>query len=169
MSPRFMLLLVATTGFEGFRFGAGTFRALLDLPARHQIGAVAFAAFSRATDLSPTGISLYVLYGFGGAILTGATWLVAIRVRAPIRVRRLMAVATTCSIVILLLTTQAAPLMFRIGAAPDDPELLGPLLDRFVLWTNLRVACADLSFLSVLASLAHLALRRPEDPPTSTH
>lgn len=162
MAPprRFTLLLIATVGFEAFRFGAGTFRVLLDLPARHHIGPVAFAAFSRATDLSPIGIVLYVLYGFGGALFTGATWFFASRVGAPIPVRRLAGVASIASVAILAATTQAAPLMFRVGASPDDATALADLLDRFTLWTDLRIACADLSFFCVLAALAQLALER---------
>ncbi len=161
MPPRrFTLLLIATVGFEAFRFGAGTFRVLLDLPARHRIGPVAFAAFSRATDLSFTGIVIYVVYGFGGALLTGATWFVAVRVAAPSVVRRLAAIASIASVSVLAATTQAAPLMFRVGAAPDDPAALADLLDRFSAWTNLRIVCADLSFFCVLSALGYLALKR---------
>ena len=156
----FTLLLAATTGFEGFRFGAGTFRVLLDLPARHQIGAVSFAAFSRATDLSPRGIAIYVMYGLGGAALTGLTWFTAGRAKAPTSIRRLCAIAFACSILILLFTTQAAPLMFRVGAS-EDAQALATLLDRFTVWTNLRVACADVSFVCMLSALSLLALRQP--------
>jgi hypothetical protein len=159
---RLTWLLIATTAFEAFRFGSGTFRALLDLPARHRLGPVAFAAFSRATDLSSRGVVTYVIYGFGGALLTGATWIVAVRGRAPIAIRRLGAVACLASLAILAFTTQAAPLMFRVGSAPDDPAVLGPLLDQFTVWTNLRIACADLSFFCMLAALARLALGQLE-------
>jgi hypothetical protein len=162
MVPRKLTrLLVVTTAFEAFRFGAGTFRALLDLPARHVIGPVAFAAFSRATDLSPTGIAFYVLYGFGGLLLTGATWIGAARVGAPRVVRRLAATAALSSLAILAFTTQAAPLMFRIGKSPDESGVLADLLDRFTVWTNLRIVLADLSFFCVLSALAYLALRAP--------
>jgi chromate transport protein ChrA len=47
-----------------FGTGAGTFRLLLDLPARSRV------EFSRATDLSTTGIIFCALYGVGGALLT---------------------------------------------------------------------------------------------------
>lgn len=46
---------------------------MIDLPARSRIGPIAFAEFSRATDLSTAGMVFYVLYGVGGALLTGAT------------------------------------------------------------------------------------------------
>ena len=53
---RLVLVVAAATVFEGIRAGAGTFRLLLDLPARHRLGPGAFAAFSRATDLSAFGV-----------------------------------------------------------------------------------------------------------------
>jgi hypothetical protein len=159
-SPRLLPLLVATTAFEALRAGAGSFRVLIDLPARHRIGPVAFAELSRATDLSTAGIVFYVLYGFGGALLTGATWIAATRVEAPRAIRLLTAVAFVSSLAILLLTTQAAPLMFRIGSSPNDPALLADILDRFTIWTQLRVLCADQSFGAMLAALTILASRR---------
>jgi hypothetical protein len=148
------------TAFEGFRAGAGTFRILLDLPARTRIGPLAFAEFSRATDLSTTGVVFYVLFGVGGALVTSGAWLVAVRGGAPRIIRRLLAIAAIASLFILVLTTQAAPLMWRVGAAPPDPGLISSLLDRFAAWTALRVVCADVSFLAVLSALTLAALPR---------
>src|SRR6185369_14492694 len=129
-------------------------------PARHRVGPVAFAAFSRATDLSTAGIVFYSLYGFGGALLTAATWIAASRTRAPRPVRTLAGTAFICSVLVLVLTTQAAPLMWSVGSAPDDPVLLARLLDRFTFWTALRLSLVDLSFLAVLSALTLLAVSR---------
>jgi hypothetical protein len=133
---------------------------VLDLPARTRIGPLAFAEFSRATDLSTTGVVFYVLFGVGGALVTAAAWLVAARGGAPRVIRRLLATASIASLLILVLTTQAAPLMWRVGSAPPDPALIASLIDRFTTWTALRVACADVSFLAVLSSLTLAALPR---------
>src|SRR5450631_1236252 len=133
-------MAVAVT-FEGLRAGAGTFRALLDLPARGRVGPLAFADFSRATDLSMVGVVFYVVFGVGGALVTGLTWLIAVRSHAPVVVRRLLATSAIASLLVLALTTQAAPLMWRVGSAPADPALLAGLLDRFAAWTMARVAC----------------------------
>lgn len=150
---RCVLWLAAAVLFEGLRAGAGTFRLLLDLPARSQIGPVAFAAFSRATDLSTLGIIFYAAYGFGGVLLTGAAWLAAHRSGASRRLRALLALACSCSIAVLVFTTQAAPLMWRVGSTPSEPGQLAALLDRFAFWTELRIACVDVSFISALAAL----------------
>jgi hypothetical protein len=65
--------IAVAAGFEGLRAGAGTFRVLLDLPARTRIGPLAFAELSRATDLSTRGIVFYAVFGIGGALVTGVT------------------------------------------------------------------------------------------------
>jgi hypothetical protein len=161
--PTKRTVVVATAvaaAFEGLRAGAGTFRALLDLPARTRVGPLAFADFSRATDLSTAGVIYYVAFGIGGALLTALTWLIARRGQAPTVVRRLLATSAIASLLVLVLTTQAAPLMWQVGSAPPDPALLGSLLDRFAAWTMARIVCVDLSFGAVLGALALLALPR---------
>jgi hypothetical protein len=150
MQRPFASLLVVTTAFEGIRAGAGTFRMILDLPARAAIGATAFAAFSRATDLSSAGVVFYAIYGFGGAALTIATWLLAARARMPRGDLVLIGLSVLCSLLVLAFTTQAAPLMFMIGGTTDEAQLDG-LIERFALWTNLRIVLADVSFVALLA------------------
>jgi hypothetical protein len=152
--------VAVTAGFEGLRAGAGTFRVLLDLPARARIGPLAFADLSRATDLSTTGLVFYAVFGFGGALLTGLTWFLAMRHRAPTMIRRLLAVSVVASLLVLVFTTQAAPLMWRVGAAPADPALIAELLDRFTAWTVARIVCVDISFAAALAALTLLAWPR---------
>jgi hypothetical protein len=158
---RAVIAMAVAAGFEGLRAGAGTFRVLLDLPARARIGPLAFAELSRATDLSATGVVFYAVFGVGGALVTAATWLIAVRGRAPSPIRRLLATSAIASLVVLLLTTQAAPLMWRVGSAPLDAALLAALLDRFTAWTVARVVCVDASFAAVLTALALAALPRP--------
>jgi hypothetical protein len=154
----FALVLAVTALFEGLRAGAGTFRLFIDLPARFDVGPVAFAEFSRATDLSTQGIIFYSVYGFGGAILTaGALW-AARRAKAPSRVLTLLGVAFAGAVAVLVLTIQAAPLMWEIGSGPRDAAALAALLDRFVFWTALRIACVDISFVSVIAAMTSIVL-----------
>src|SRR6185503_4497918 len=113
---RIVVAVAVAVAFEGLRAGAGTFSALLDLPARERVGPVAFADFSRATDLSTAGVVFYVIFGVGGALVTGLTWLIAVRGKAPAPIRRLLAVSAVASLLVLVLTTQAAPLMWHVGS-----------------------------------------------------
>jgi len=152
-------MLAVTALFEGIRAGAGTFRLILDLPARFTIGPLAFAEFSRATDLSTRGIVFYSLYGFGGALLTGGTWYAAWRSHAPRLIQTLLGIACSCSVAVLLFTTQAAPLMWKVGSVSSDTEMLSGLLDRFTVWTVLRIACVNVSFVAVITSMTILLLK----------
>ncbi|HEX5098113.1 MAG TPA: hypothetical protein VFV94_01365 [Polyangiaceae bacterium] len=145
--------MAAATVGEGLRAGAGTFRMLIDLPARFSVGPVAFAAFSRATDLSPRGIVFYSVYGIGGFLLTTAAFVVAWRSKASRPAQLTLAVSSVCSLLVLVATTQAAPLMWKIGRTGSERAVLADLLDRFVFWTALRVALVDISFLCVVAAL----------------
>jgi hypothetical protein len=154
-------LLAATTIGEGLRAGAGSFRLLIDLPARFEVGPVAFAEFSRATDLSSRGIAFYSAYGIGGFLLTTATFIVAWRSKATRGARAALAISSVCSLLVLVATTQAAPLMWTVGRTGNHPAALADLLDRFVFWTSLRVGLVDISFLSVVAAaIAELNPRR---------
>jgi hypothetical protein len=155
-----VLAAAIAAAFEGLRAGAGTFRALLDLPARTRVGPLAFADFSRATDLSTVGVVFYMVFGIGGAFVTALAWLIARRGQAPTVVRRLLGVSAIASLLVLVLTAQAAPLMWRVGSAPPDPLLLRSLLDRFTAWTMARIACVDVSFAAVLGALTVFALPR---------
>jgi hypothetical protein len=160
VARRVVVATAVAAGFEGLRAGAGTFRALLDLPARTRVGPLAFAEFSRATDLSRTGVVFYVVFGVGGALITAAAWLIAARTREPSVVRRLLATSAVASLLVLILTSQVAPLMWHVGSAPPDPVLLRALLDRFTAWTVARIVCVDVSFAAVLAALTWIALPR---------
>ena len=73
----FPLIMATTAVFEGLRAGAGTFRLLLDLPARFRIGPVAFADFSRATDCQREGDCILRPLRVRGRVVHVAAWLVA--------------------------------------------------------------------------------------------
>jgi Na+-driven multidrug efflux pump len=146
------LVLAPVALFEGLRAGAGTFRAIVDLPARFELGPLAFGAFSKATDLSTRGVVFYVVFGVGGLVVTALAFGAAWRLKASRAARAALLLSCLCSVLVLLATTQAAPLMWKLGAS-QDPALIRSLLDRFVVWTQLRVVLVDVSFLAVLAAM----------------
>lgn len=168
MRKSFVILLAAAVGTNTLWAGAATFRVLVDLPARHRLGPTAFADLSKATDLA-AGLVFYPTAAIGSALLSCATWFVAARTRAPPPVRRATALAAIATLSVLALTTQAASLMFHIGAAPSDPGLLADLADRFTLLTNLRALAADVAAIALLYALTICALRdgRADSAPTA--
>lgn len=154
---RFILLLAIATGVNVMWAGAVTFRVLIDLPARHQLGPLVFAELSRATDLA-RGLVFYPVAAVGSALLACAAWFFAARTRAPRFVRVLTAAAVLACALVLAVTAWAAPIMFRIGAA-SDPEMLTRLADRFALLTDVRAVFADLGALALFCGLSSIALR----------
>jgi hypothetical protein len=154
---RFVLLLALAVGVNVSWAGAITFRVLIDLPARARIGAVAFAELSRATDLS-SGLVFYPLAGVGSAVVSLLAWVVAGRSRASRAVRHLTAAAAVSALLVLVVTTRAAPIMFEIGSSQNDVAVLAALADRFSLLTQIRAVLADLAATAVLAALTACAL-----------
>jgi hypothetical protein len=117
--------------------GSGVDRLVVHLPARHRIGAVAYANYARATDMG-NGFYLYPLLGIGGPVLTFAALVVALVQRAPSTIVTLLVVASVLAILHSITTTQAAPTMMRVGKAEDREEVIAPLLDRFTFWSWFR-------------------------------
>ncbi len=93
-------------------------------------------------------------------ITAGYAW----RCRAPAVIRWLTMTSGLCSLSILAMTTQAAPLMLKAGASPDDPALLSSLLEPFVAWSYARFACAGVSFVLMLVALTIVATGEREAP-----
>ena len=132
----FVLVLVAAVPHL-ILGGAAVDRLLVQLPARHRIGAVAFAHYARATDLA-NGRVLYPLLGISGPVFTWAALTLALATGAGSRVWMPLAVASVLCVLHILTTVGAAPNMIRVGRAEDRPEVIAPLLDRFTRWSWAR-------------------------------
>ncbi len=146
------MLTVAAVAADGLLAGASLDQSLKQLPARHRIGAIAYAAYTRAADLGP-GIVWYAVLGVGAALVTVAAALAAVaqRIAAPVTVPLLAAAAL--AILHSLATTQAAPTMFRQRQVPQTEEALGAVFARFARWQTVRVALQVLTLAAVLWAL----------------
>jgi hypothetical protein len=162
MKKSVIALLAVAAGVNLTWAGAVTFRVLIDLPARHRIGPSAFAELCRATDLS-AGLVFYPVLAVGSAVLACAAWVSAWRTEAPRSIRWLAAAAAASTLLVLGVTGRAAPLMFRIGASPNDPTVVGPLADQFTALTNVRALLADAAAAALLWALTSCALRAAQD------
>jgi hypothetical protein len=163
MNKSLVALLGVTVGVNLAWAGAVTFRVVIDLPARHRIGAFAFAELSRATDLAG-GLFFYPVAAIGSAVLSCAVWFAARRARAPRFIRRASAAAAAATLLVLAVTTQAAPLMFRIGAAGNDPAVVGPLAERFAALSDVRAFLADAGAVALLCALTISGMRAAGKP-----
>jgi len=147
----FLVTLVATL-LTGLLAGASLDKALIQLPARHRIGAAAFAAFSRANDLG-NGLIIYPALGIGAALFTLlAAILAAFSGRAfatvlPFYLAALLAVLHTFT------TTPAAPNMLALRQPITDEAALTATFDRFAKWNSIRNALLVLNFVCLIWAL----------------
>ena len=63
------ILILAATVLTGLLAGISLDKAIVQLPARHRMGVIGFAAFSRANDLG-AGLIAYPVLGISAALLT---------------------------------------------------------------------------------------------------
>ena len=66
----------------------------------------------------------------------------------------LLAAAAVLTLVHSAMTGRAAPVMFQIGRAGDDPAALAPLLNQFARWSAARAAAQAATVIVVAAAVA---------------
>jgi hypothetical protein len=133
-------------------------RTIVEMPAWRALGANAWAAFSRQADLG-NGRILYPVAGIGGTVLVLAAaisfrtsrlrpWSVAIPVYG----------AALMHIGVILLTTQAAPIMLAVPRLGNDPVALQQAFEGFYRWDSIRAVFGALgSCAQIWAVVALLA------------
>ncbi len=147
-----LLLLGIATAINGLLAGLNVDTALVKLPARRRIGAVAYATFARGNDLG-NGLLVYPLLGVGAALLTVLTTLFAFLSQERMEVLLLLSLATLLSLLHTGATTRAAPLMLSLKTTPDDEALVSAKLDRFAHWHALRATLQVLAFFLLVLAL----------------
>lgn len=147
-----LALIVAATALNGLLAGLSFDGVLVKLPTRRRIGAVAYATFARGNDLG-NGLWVYPSTAISAALLTLLATIVAYVEHASAGVLVPLSIAALTSIGHFLATSQAAPIMLRVGKMPDDEALLSPLLDRFTRWSEVRAVLQVLTFFVILWAL----------------
>jgi hypothetical protein len=133
---------------DGLLAGLSLDKVIVQLPARRQMGAVAYAAYARSADLG-NGIAFYAVVGVGAAALTVAAFAVAAARGSSGAVTGLLAAAAALSVLHSIATGRAAPTMFKIGRAEDTQAALAPLLARFARWSAARAALQAATLITV--------------------
>jgi len=142
------ILIFAAMVMTGLLAGASLDKSVVQLPARHRMGVVEFAAFSRANDLG-NGLIAYPILGVGSALLTVAAALAAFwqglvfTNAGPLYLSGLLAVLHTIS------TTWAAPNMLQLRQPIDDEKTLTLILNRFERWHTVRTVLQILNFITL--------------------
>jgi hypothetical protein len=145
-----LTLIFVVAGLLLGGLGASFGRTLIEMPAWRQVGVKAWAAFSSAADLG-NGRIIYPIEGIGGMLLTVAA---AIAFRLSPNRPRAVAIpiygAVLMTISVLLVTTQAAPIMLSVPRIGDDPVALQKAFDGFDRWGNLRAVFVALGYFAKL-------------------
>lgn len=145
-------LITFAAAVNGLLSGLNVDTALVKLPARRRIGAVAYAAFARGNDLG-NGLFVYPLLGIGAVLLTVLTTVLAYVEHSSMEVLVLLSLASVLSLLHTFATTRAAPVMLSLKEAPDDEALLSAKLDRFARWHAVRATFQMLAFFVLLWAL----------------
>ena len=147
----FVVIIIATI-IDGNLAGAGLDQVIKQLPARKQIGVVAYSEYFMAADLANgrywygfVGISAYILtlgFAFAGYLLnvdsTTIIWLI---------------IAAAFALVHALGTSQAAPTAFSVRNAINNEDSLTEIFDKFSKWTSLRGIAGVSMFIAMVGAL----------------
>ena len=152
------ILILAAEIVTGLLAGASLDKSLVQLPARHRMGIVGFAAFSRANDLG-NGLYVYPLLGIGAALLTIIAAFAAFLQGTPLAHAWPLYISAFLAVLHSLATTRAAPNMLSLRASSSDEATLTESLNRFAKWHNVRAVLQCLNFIMlVLAAVVYVAL-----------
>jgi hypothetical protein len=145
---------------SGILAGGVVDRVVVGGPAWHELGAEAWAAYSRLADLG-NGLVAYPLEAIGGAFLIISA---AVSNFFDRDARFVTTVSLYCAVVFsllgLVITAKAAPIMLGL-AAPQSSSATQHAFDEFFLWgAYVRGITIVLTFIAVTCSLAYLDQRR---------
>jgi len=145
-------LLVLAVVVNGILAGLSFDVAVVKLPTRKRIGAVAYANFVRGNDLG-NGLIVYPAIGIVAALLVFVTTITAFLARAPQSVLLCLVLVSAATIAHSACTVKAAPIMLSLRRPPDDEEILAAKLDRFAFWHGVRAVFQFLAFVVLLWAL----------------
>jgi hypothetical protein len=159
------LLLPLAVAVNGILAGAALDQAVKQLPARNELGAEAFSAYSQASDLAQ-GVPWYATIGIGAAVLTVVTVVAGVRVPLPVGVRRALWVALAGTIGHMGLTALAAPVNFSQRKAADVAEL-ADIQDTFARLNAVRTGLIIVVLVGLVVAILW-QLREPASEPRSS-
>jgi hypothetical protein len=147
-----LILTFAATVMTGLLAGASLDKSVVQLPARHRMGVVKFAAFSRANDLG-NGLIAYPVLGLGSALLTIAAAFVVYWQGASLTEGWSFYVSAFLTLLHTFSTTRAAPHMLSLRQSVNDEKTLTLIFNRFEKWHTLRAVLQALNFITLVWAL----------------
>lgn len=147
-----LILILAATVVTGLLAGMSLDKAAVQLPARHRMGIIAFAGFSRANDLG-NGLIAYPMFGIAAALLTLGAGVAAFASGTPLSQAWPIYVSASLALLHSAATARAAPNMLRLRRPTDEEAVLASTLDNFARWHNVRAILQLLNFIALIAAL----------------
>jgi hypothetical protein len=147
-----LILVFGATLMTGLLAGMSLDKSIVQLPARHRMGVVAFAAFSRANDLG-NGLLAYPVLGIGSAILTIMAAIAAYWQGTSLTDAWMLYVSVLLTLLHTFSTTQAAPNMLSLRQPINDEKTLTLTYSRFEKWHTVRAVLQVLNFLTLILAL----------------
>lgn len=142
-------ILSLATFASGLLAGISLDKSLVQLPARHRMGVVAFAAFSHAADMG-RGLIWYPLVGIGApALILVAVLLHGIQGFSGARTTPLV-LAALLGVAHVLTTSRAAPILLQLRSGTPDELKLHVLYQRFTAWHTVRCILQIATFAALL-------------------
>jgi hypothetical protein len=147
------ILVVATTALSGIGAGASLDVSIKQLPARHQIGVIAYSAYSQATDLGTARV-WYPPLGIGSLLLALATALTGFfqKVSLP-HALPIYLVAILWVIHLLITLIWALPTLPRQRQVAQNAQQLAAIFNQFERLQTVRAALDVLIFATTLCAL----------------
>jgi hypothetical protein len=144
-----LILILAATIVTGLLAGASLDKAIVQLPARHRMGVLGFATFSRANDLG-NGLIEYPILGIGSALLAILAALVAFLQKTPFQHAWPLYISALLALLHSVTTSRAAPNMLSLRKPTNDEAILIETFNRFAKWHNLRAILQILNFMMLV-------------------
>jgi len=141
-----LILILAATIVTGLLAGISLDKAIVQLPARHRMGVVGFASFSKANDLG-NGLIVYPALGSSAALLTLLAALAAFMQGTPLAHIWPLYISALLALLHSVTTARAAPNMLSLRQSPKDESILIETFNRFAKWHNLRAILQLFNFI----------------------
>lgn len=149
-----LILIILATALNGIVAGASLDQAIKQLPTRHRIGVIPYSTYSQNADLG-NGIPWYVGLGISTVLTTIGAALAALSHQLPSEKVFPLYLAAIFSVLHSLVTSQAAPLMFKQRQQQNDEAALTMLFNRFARLHLFRTLFQVVTFAALLWALTN--------------
>jgi hypothetical protein len=150
-------IIAAAIVANGLLAGLSVFRSLVELPAWKKINLSGFYEYARAADLG-RGLVLYPLIGIIAAVLVVVAVIDGYFDGVNSTAMTLLWISLIFAIAHSITTTRAAPNMLSLRSAPNSPESVKSVFERFKKWQDRRAALQFINLLTIVAAMAALMI-----------